>query len=67
MIEAGIDNIHRDTFHASLGVSRYALALLWYRKFTGNDVTANTFCDFDEAVSEKEIEIVKNCVANINL
>ena len=30
ILEAGIPRVHRDTFHASLGLGRYALGLLWY-------------------------------------
>ena len=62
LLSAGIEKIHLDTCHASLGIGRYALALLWYRKLTGNDVTANSFRDFDEEISEKDIEIIKYCV-----
>ena len=65
LIESGIEKIHRDTFHASLGLGRYALGLLWYAVLSGNDVKNNTFCDFDEEISEKEIIIAKECVAEI--
>ena len=60
--EAGISHMHRDTYHASEGVGRYALALLWYRMLSGKSVMENTFCDFDEEVSDEEIEIVRNTV-----
>ena len=62
ILKSGIERIHRDTFHASYGLGRYALALTWYKTLTGNDVTNNTFCDFDEEISDKQIEIVKKCV-----
>ena len=65
LIEAGIEKIHRDTYHATYGLGRYALGLLWYSCLTGNDVAGNTFSDFDEEVSEKEIEIAKKCVAEL--
>ena len=62
LILTGVTKLHRDTFHASLGLGRYALALLWYKVFTGNQVAYNVFCDFDEAVSEENIMRVKEIV-----
>ena len=62
LLEEGIEKVHRDTFHASLGLGRYALGLLWYRFFAGMDVLENTFSDFDEPIAEKDIAIVKNTV-----
>jgi hypothetical protein len=67
LLDAGIEKVHRDGFHASLGTGRYALALLWYRCLTGKDVTNNTFNDFDVPVSAEEIEIVKRCVSSLDL
>lgn len=61
MIKKGI-KVHRDTFHASLGLGRYALGLLWYSKLTGNKVSGNTFSKFDEPASEKDIKIIKEIV-----
>lgn len=61
LAEKGI-NLHRDTFHASLGVGRYALSLLWYACLTGNPIDDISFSDFDEAVSDDEIKTVKECV-----
>lgn len=63
LIASGIEKVHRDTFHASYGVGRYALGLIWYAMLTGNDIKSNTFCDFDEEISVTEIEIAKKCVA----
>lgn len=65
MLDSGIEKIHRDTFHASLGLGRYALGLLWYRALTGNDVEENTFCDFDEDVTAEQIAIAKQCVMRV--
>jgi len=62
LLGKGIPKVQRDTFHASYGLGRYALGLLWYRMLTGADVTENTFCDFDEPVTEEEIAIAKSCV-----
>lgn len=38
LYRAGISEIHRDTFHASLGVGRYALALTWFAVIYGKRV-----------------------------
>ena len=65
MIENGIEKIHRDTFHASFGLGRYALGIAWYRFLTGNDITNNTFNDLDEEVSVEQIAIAKKCVSEI--
>ena len=62
LIEAGIEKVHRDTYHATLGLGRYALGLLWYKALTGKDVMENTFSDFDEEISEKDIKTAKECV-----
>ena len=65
LISSGIEKVHRDTFHASLGLGRYALGLLWYYVLTGNSISNNTFNSFDENVSEDKLEIVKNCVKKL--
>ncbi len=65
LLKKGIKNLYRDTYHASLGLGRYALGLLWYGVLFDKDVESNKFKDFDEKVSKKEIEIVKNCVKEI--
>lgn len=65
MIKNGIEKVHRDTFHASFGLGRYALGLTWYKALTGNDVAKNTFSDFDEEVTGEEIEIAKQSVGEV--
>ncbi len=65
LIKEGVGPLHRDTFHASYGIGRYALALLWYKHLTGNDVMNNAFSDFDEEISKHDIQKIKECVANI--
>ena len=62
MVKCGIQKIHRDSFHLRLGLGRYAAGLLWYHMLTGNPVADNSFCDFDEPISEEEIAIIKRCV-----
>ena len=65
LITSGIEKVHRDTYHASFGIGRYAIGLLWYSVLTGRDIKSNEFCDFDEEISEREIEIAKACVAEM--
>ena len=62
LLESGIETVHRDNVHASLGLGRYALALLWFRMLTGRSVADNTFCDFDEPIPAEEIKIAKTVV-----
>ena len=63
LLQNGIARIHRDTFHASLGLGRYALGLLWYYTLCERDIVNNGFSDFDEPISEENINIVKKCVS----
>lgn len=65
MLNSGIEKIHRDTFHATLGLGRYALGLLWLRALTGIDIFENSFSDFDQEISENEIKIAKKCVMEL--
>jgi hypothetical protein len=62
MLDKGIAKVHRDTFHATLGLGRYALGLLWFRMLTGKSVAENSFRDLDTPADEEEIAIVKACV-----
>ncbi len=62
MLKNGIEKIHRDTYHASYGLGRYTLGLLWYRVLTGNDISSNAFNDFDEEIPANEIAIAKQCI-----
>lgn len=57
--KSGVEQVHRDTFHASLGCGRYVLALTWYLALTGHDVEQNTFRGFDVPVSEAEVQLAK--------
>ena len=58
----GVEKMHRDTFHASLGKGRYLLALTWYKYITGNDISCNNFNSLDESITEKERELIINAV-----
>ena len=61
-IKLGIEKIHRDSFHASLGAGRYLLGLVWYKYLTCNDVSNNSFDLLDEPITENEREIVIKAV-----
>lgn len=65
LIEEGIPTVHRDGSHASYGLGRYALGLLWYRLLTGNSVVNNPFADPDEPISPEEYATAKKCVDSI--
>ncbi len=67
LLANGIEKVHRDTFHARLGLGRYALGLLWYTVLTGRDIENVTFNDFDESVTDEETGIIKSCVKKIIL
>jgi hypothetical protein len=62
LLQNGLERVHRDTFHASLGAGRYALALLWYRMLTGKSISAIPFDDFDEPIDPETIAIIKATV-----
>lgn len=63
--ELGVEKVHRDTYHASFGVGRYALALAWFASLTGKSVADNTFNAFDEPVSDEEIALAKEAVRQV--
>lgn len=52
-----VEKIHRDAFHARLGLGRFILALVWYKAITGNDISNVSFHMFDEEVTEEEYKI----------
>ena len=53
LTKKGYSGLYRDTFHASVGLGRYALGLLWYRALSGRKISAGIFTDLDEAVDER--------------
>lgn len=55
----GLERLHRDTFHASLGAGRALLGFLWYGFLTGKDVDAVEFHGFDEPVGDADLALVK--------
>ena len=67
LYQNGASKIYRDTFHASLGLARYALGLLWFKLFTGKSVINNGFDDLDEPVSQGDLEIARRCADSLEL
>lgn len=65
LLAAGVPSVHRDTFHASWGLARYALGLLWFRVLSGKSVKENRFCGFDEEVSASDMAIAQACVERV--
>ena len=65
LLDNGIEKVHRDTFHASLGLGRYAQGLLWFRKITGMSVADISYNDFDEEVPAEQIAIAKTVVDSL--
>ena len=61
----GTAKVHRDGAHASLGIGRYAIGLLWYAMLTGGDPLTNEFCTFDSEISAEDVEIAKQCVKDV--
>ena len=51
---------HRDTFHASFGIGRYAIALTWLKTLAGVSPEGNSFRDFDVPMTEEEILAAQN-------
>jgi len=61
-LQNGIPKIHRDTFHASLGLGRLILAMLWYAYLTGNVIDQISFNNLDEPITNEELQIAKIAV-----
>ena len=57
-LENGLDRVHRDTFHASLGAGRYLLGLVWYGFFTARPVRNLPPIAPDEPISDEQREIL---------
>lgn len=62
----GASKIYRDTFHASYGIGRYALGLLWFKLFTGRSVLNNSYSKLDEEVSADDLEIARRCADSLD-
>lgn len=53
-LELGIESVHRDGFHASLGVGRYILALTWLKTLADIDIEGESFNELDVEMSDAE-------------
>lgn len=62
---AGCGKLHRDTFHASYGLGRFLLALVWYGTLTGAPAENVTFCPFDGQISEADYAIALKAAATV--
>ena len=60
-----IPAVHRDTFHASWGAGRFALALNWYRCLTDGDISDVKFNGFDVPVTEEEYKAAIDAVNEV--
>ena len=54
--------VHRDGVHASRGIGRYALALVWVRSLYGVKINRSEFNGFDEPISDEDCATVKAIV-----
>lgn len=61
-------SMHRDTFHASLGIGRYLLGAVWFEALTGKSVIGTPLFPLDVPAEEQEIrkmqEIAHSAVAS---
>ena len=57
--------MHRDEIHLSFGLGRYLAALTWFCTLTGRSVAENTFCDFDEEITEEAVALAKRIAEQI--
>ena len=52
---------HRDSFHATYGLGRYTLALVWYETLLGKPAIGNALREFHEEISEEGIRAAQEC------
>ena len=57
--------IHRDGFHASRGVGRYAIALTWLKTLMGVSVIGNSFADLEEEITDEQRRIILKVVESL--
>lgn len=61
----GVYDYFRDAIHASLGLGRYALGLMWVKTLTGKSPYETGEIRLDEDVSKEHLEIAKMVVDRI--
>ncbi len=64
LVEKGV-KIHRDTFHASLSVGRYALSMLWLKTLCNIDITEIKYNETEEKLTSNEVALVKEVINNL--
>ena len=57
---------HRDTFHLSLGIGRFAVAALWLKVLTGVDPTGIRI-PLDVEITDEEIDLVFRSLGEVSL
>ena len=62
----GIYDYFRDAIHASMGLGRYALGLMWLKTLTGKSPYETGDIRLDEEVSKEYLEIAKKVVEEIS-
>lgn len=63
----GVTNYFRDQIHASLGLGRYALGLMWLKTLTGKSPYEVGEIKLDEEIDEASLEIAKMVVDHIEV
>lgn len=63
--EYGIEAVHRDGYHADLGVGRYLLALTAYATLSGREVTDDRFSDLDIEASSEALRGARETAAEV--
>lgn len=61
-LRLGLSRLHKDTFHATLGIGRYILGATWYESLTRKRIDGNPFCELDEPVDPEMLALAKRCV-----
>ncbi len=57
--------VHRDTYHATKGLSRYALGLMWLHVLTGACVRGITLPAFDEPIDAEAQALVQQLITDM--
>ncbi len=57
--------VHRDVFHATLGLGRYALSLLWYSFLTGKGIDDVNIGELDDQITYEQIAAAKAAVNKV--
>ena len=58
--------VHRDGYHLSYGLGRFAAGLMWYKTLFKKDVTGIRLQEYDLPISDQELESVYKAIAKID-